>query len=320
MPPPTAVPHFPEAPASPPRLLDRLRATCRVRHYSPRTEEAYAQWVRRFILFQGKRHPIEMGAAEVNALLTHLAVKEHVAASTQNQAFCAILFLYQKVHEVDPGRIAGAVRAQRPQRLPIVLSRAEVRAVLGALEGTPRLVALLLYGAGLRLLDALRLRVQHLDFTRNEVLVRHGKGGKDRRTVLPATAKGELLQRLDRLRPYYERDMRDGVGVSLPEPLDRKYPRAATEWGVVLRVPGPASGDRPAGRTAEAPPPARERDPAGGAGGGAGRRGGPAGYAPRLPACLRHAPAGGRLRHPHGAGIAGPCPRGDDDGLYARAE
>ncbi len=149
-----------------------------MRHYSLRTEESYVAWIRRFILFHGKRHPLEMGAAEINAFLTHLAVEGRVSASTQNQAFSALLFLYLKVLEVDPGRIAGAVRAKRPKRLPVVLSPEEVRRTLAEMEGTCRLIALLLYGAGLRLIECLRLRVQDLDWGRGEILVRHGKGGR----------------------------------------------------------------------------------------------------------------------------------------------
>jgi integrase len=224
--------------ARPPRLLDRLRAACRLRHYSIRTEDAYAGWVTRFILFHGKRHPLDMGAAEVNAFLTDLAVNGRVSASTQNQAFGAILFLYRCVLEVDTGRVAGVVRAKRPKRLPVVLTRDEVRAVLAHLDGVPRLVSLLLYGSGLRLLDALRQRVKDVDFARMELLVRHGKGGKDRMMVLPASAKPGLLQRLDRLRPYYERDARAGWGLSLPEGLcNGNAARApvATETGGLQR-------------------------------------------------------------------------------------
>ncbi len=228
-----------------PRLLDRVRQACRVRHYSLRTEDCYADWVKRFILFHGKRHPLEMGAAEINAFLTHLAVDGRVAASTQNQAFSALLFLYQKVLEVDPGRIAGAVRAERPKRLPVVLTRDEVRAVLGRLDGVPRLVGLLLYGSGLRILDALRLRVHDVDLARMELLIRHGKGGKDRRTMLPGAAKAELLGQLDRTRALYERDRAVGVGVPLPDALDRKYPAAATEWGWYYVFPARQCGTDP---------------------------------------------------------------------------
>lgn len=170
------------APAVPdpnkPRLLDQLHQACRVRHYSRRTEDAYVQWIRRFILFHGKRDPLEMGAVEINAFLTHLAVDGHVSASTQNQAFSALLFLYQKVLEVDPGRIAGVVRTVRPKRLPVVLTREEALSVINQLDGTYRLIVRLLYGSGLRLLECLRLRVKDVDFARNEITVRQGKGDK----------------------------------------------------------------------------------------------------------------------------------------------
>jgi integron integrase len=226
-------------------LLDRVRAALQVRHYSLRTEECYIQWIRRFILFHHKRHPREMGAAEINQFLTHLAVNGHVSASTQNQAFAALLFLYQKVLEVDPGQIAGVVRAVRPKRLPVVLTRAEVGAILGRMTGVPRLVGLLLYGSGLRVLEALRLRTHDVDFTRGELLIRHGKGGKDRRTMLPAAARTELLGQLDRTRALYERDRAAGVGVPLPEALDRKYPSAATEWGWYYLFPARQRGIDP---------------------------------------------------------------------------
>jgi integron integrase len=211
-------------------LLDRVREACRVRHYSIRTEDAYVDWAKRFILFHNKCHPLEMGTAEINAFLTHLAVDAHVAASTQNQAFAALLFLYRSVLQVEPGLIEGVIRAKRPERLPVILARHEVRAVLGGLGGVPRLVSLLLYGAGLRILDALRLRIQDVDFARMELLIRHGKGGKDRRTMVPAAAKADLLAQLDRVRPLFEKDRADRVGVSLPEALAVKYPEAPFEW------------------------------------------------------------------------------------------
>src|SRR5262249_348574 len=206
-----------------PKLLDRLRTACRVRHYSLRTEEAYATWVVRFVRFHRLRHPLEMGAAEVNAFLRHLAVEGHVSASTQNQAFSALLFLYQKVLEVDPGRIEGVIRAKRPQRLPVVLTREEVRRTLGQMEGSYRLIALLLYGAGLRLIECLRLRVQDIDWERGEVLVRHGKGGKDRRTMLPTAAREALAAHLKRVRELHGRDLARGLGrVELPFATERK--------------------------------------------------------------------------------------------------
>jgi integron integrase len=228
--------HPPVPPAAstagqPPKLLDRVRNAIRVRHYSLRTEEAYVAWVRRFILFHGKRHPLEMGAAEINAFLTHLAVEGHVSASTQNQAFSALLFLYQQLLQVDPGQIDGVVRATRPRRLPVVLNRQEVRAVLAALRGVPHLVCLLLYGAGLRLLDALRLRVHDLDWVRNEILVRDGKGHKGRITLLPLAAREALRVQLDEARRVQERDAAEGYGVWLPEALARKYPEAERQWG-----------------------------------------------------------------------------------------
>jgi len=215
----------------PPRLLDRVRAACRLRHYSLRTEEAYVAWIKRFILFHHKRHPLDMGAAEINAFLTDLAVAGHVSASTQNQAFSALLFLYQKVLDVDPGRIAGVVRAVRPKRLPVVLTREEVRRVIAQLDPPFDLIARLLYGSGLRLLECLRLRVKDIDFGRGEITVRQGKGDKDRRTMLPATVRADLSDHLRRVRLQHERDLARGFGsVWLPEALERKYPNAAREW------------------------------------------------------------------------------------------
>jgi integron integrase len=215
----------------PPKLLDRVRAACRVRHYSIRTEDAYVDWVKRFILFHHKRHPLEMGAAQINAFLTHLAVDGHVAASTQNQAFSALLFLYRSVLEVEPGLIEGVIRAQRPKRLPVVLTRSEVRRVLAQLTGTYRLIGQLLYGSGLRLLEGLRLRVKDLDFGQGEILVREGKGNKDRHTLLPEALRDDLCRHLEAVRRLHEEDLAKGFGkVYLPDALDRKLPAAAGEW------------------------------------------------------------------------------------------
>ena len=220
------------SPPGSPRLLDRVRSAVRVRHYSIRTEEAYVAWIRRFILFHNKRHPLEMGAAEINAFLTHLAVEGRVSASTQNQAFSALLFLYAKVLEVEPGRIAGVIRAIRPKRLPVVLTRQEVREVLRRVEEGPRLVCGLLYGAGLRVLEALRLRVKDLDFGRGEITVREGKGDKDRVTMLPAALVEGLRHQLGEARQLHEHDLAQGFGrVCLPGALARKYPTADREWG-----------------------------------------------------------------------------------------
>ncbi|WP_020475816.1 integron integrase [Zavarzinella formosa] len=214
-----------------PRLLDQLREACRVRHYSIRTEEAYHDWARRFILFHGKRHPAGMGVAEINQFLTHLAVEGGVSASTQNQAFSAIMFLYQKVLETNPGAIEGVIRANRPRRLPVVLTQNEVRGVLAGLDGTYRLIGLMLYGTGMQMLECLRLRVKDLDFALNQVMVREGKGNKDRRTMLPQAVHRDLLEHLQRVRELHDEDLRQGLGaVYLPHALERKYPNAAREW------------------------------------------------------------------------------------------
>jgi integron integrase len=219
-----------EQPSSP-KLLDRVRAAIRARHYSLRTEEAYVGWVRRFIVFHHKRHPAEMGEPEINQFLTHLAVAGNVAASTQNQALSAIVFLYQDVLEVDLDRVERVVRAKKPRRLPEVLTREEVRGCLNCMSGTPKIVALLLYGAGLRLLEALRLRVKDIDFTMNQIAVRDGKGQKDRITMLPAAATRLLVDHLLQIRRIHEADLRRGYGrVYLPGALAEKYPSADRQW------------------------------------------------------------------------------------------
>ncbi len=221
-----------DAPRRPPRLLDRVRAAIRVRHYSRRTEEAYVGWIRRYIFFHNKRHPSSMGAEEINVFLTHLAVEGEVASATQSQALSALLFLYRDVLDEDPGWIGDVVRARRPKKLPVVLVREEVRAVLAQMRGTPRLVAALLYGGGLRLLEGLRLRVKDVDFLAGEIVVREGKGAKDRRTMLPAALREPLERQLRAARSTHEGDLAAGFGhVWLPDALDRKYPGAATEWG-----------------------------------------------------------------------------------------
>ncbi len=221
------------SPAGPPkpRLLDRVRVALRTRHYSRRTEEAYVAWIRRYILFHRKRHPAEMGAPEITRFLSSLAVDGKVAASTQNQALSALLFLYRAVLELDLPWLDGVVRAKRPQRLPVVLTREEVRAVLQPLEGVSRLMAHLLYGAGLRLLECCRLRVQDVDFGRNQIVVRTGKGDKDRVTMLPEVLKADLARHLEGVREQHARDLQHGAGwVELPTALGRKYPNAGREW------------------------------------------------------------------------------------------
>ena len=222
--------HLPAAQA--PKLLDRVRDAIRARHYSLRTEEAYVGWVRRFIVFHNKRHPAEMGESEINRFLTHLAVAENVAASTQNQALSAILFLYQAVLEKDLDRIDGVVRAKKPKRLLVVLTRDEVRSLLGRMSGTAKLAALLLYGGGLRLLETLRLRVKDIDFGANQITIRDGKGQKDRVTMLPASAKDSLFNHLEQVRRIHRQDLNQELGrVYLPNALAQKYPNAGREWG-----------------------------------------------------------------------------------------
>jgi integrase len=182
------------------KLLDQVREAIRIRHYSARTEEAYISWIKRFILFHGKRHPLEMGEDEITRFLSALAVHEQVSASTQNQALCALLILYRHVLDRDVGWLQDVIRAKRPQRLPVVLTRPEVKALLGALEGVHWIMASLLDGAGLRLLECLRLRVKDTDFSSHQILVHEGKGNKDRRTMLPAAVKEPLAALPERVR------------------------------------------------------------------------------------------------------------------------
>ena len=214
-----------------PKLLDRVRHAVRARHYSRRTEKAYVHWIKRYIFFHGKRHPAEMGAAEVTAFLTALAVRDRVAASTQNQALNALLFLYREILGIQLPWLDDLVRAKRPQHLPIVLTRDEVRVVLGRLDGVPRLMALLLYGAGLRLLEFCRLRIKDIDFATNQITIRDGKGGTDRMTMVPSVVKADLAKHIDRVRALHQRDLGRGAGwVELPWALARKYPNAGREW------------------------------------------------------------------------------------------
>jgi len=212
-------------------LIQRYREELQTRHYARRTVTTYAQWVRRFLRFHRLRHPREMGSTEVNAFLTHLAVEQRVSPSTQNQALAALLFLFRNLLERDL-ELASVVRARSRQRLPVVLTTEEVRAVLQRLDGIEGLVAGLLYGSGLRLMEAVRLRVQDLDFSRRELTVRDGKGGKDRRTLLPDRVAEQLRSHLETVRTLHRKDLTDGWGrVQLPHALARKYPNAPTEWG-----------------------------------------------------------------------------------------
>ncbi len=215
-----------------PRLLDQVRHVMRVRHYSTRSEQAYVGWIRRFILFHGKRHPSEMGGAEVERFLTSLAVDGNVAAGTQNQALAALLFLYKEVLKQDLPWMDNVVRAKRPRRVPVVLSRAEVHRLLDHLQGREWLMAGLLYGAGLRLLECLRLRVKDVDFEHRSITVRQGKGGKDRHVPLPGRLADALHDQLASARLLHRTDLEAGFGeVHLPHALARKYPHAGREWG-----------------------------------------------------------------------------------------
>lgn len=214
------------------RLLDQVREAIRTRHYSIRTEEAYVRWIREYILFFGKRHPSELGSAEVSAFVSHLAVKRQVAASTQNQALSALLFLYREVLGQAIEWIDDVERARRPRRLPVVLTKSEVRAVLGHLRAEMWLMASLLYGSGLRLMECVRLRVKDIDFARLQIVVREGKGDKDRVTVLSPSLVEPLRRQLERARALHQMDIREGYGrVHLPYSLARKYANAAREWG-----------------------------------------------------------------------------------------
>jgi integron integrase len=219
------------SPTNPPKLLDQVRNKIRLKHYSIRTEQAYTDWVRRFILHFDKKHPREMGAVEVEQFLTYLAVQGRVAASTQNQARCALLFLYREVLEIKLPWLENVEQAKTPKRLPVVLNRDEVQAILSRLTGTQWLITSLLYGTGMRILEGLRLRVQDVDMKRREILIRDGKGFKDRVTMLPASLVATLQAHLIKVRELHETDLAQGFGaVYLPYALDRKYPNAPKEW------------------------------------------------------------------------------------------
>lgn len=220
------------APAKPPRLLDQVSDAIRRRHYSYRTEQSYIHWIKRFIFFSDKRHPKDMGAQEVTAFLSHLARDRDVAAATQNQALAALLFLYKEVLGQALPWLDQIERAKRPARLPTVLSVAEIQRLLGAMEGTKWLMASLLYGAGLRLRECLKLRVKDIDFDYRQILVRDAKGGKDRVTMLPQSVVEPLQRHLIRVKTLHEQDAASGHGdVALPDAIARKYPRAPYEWG-----------------------------------------------------------------------------------------
>jgi integron integrase len=228
------------------RLLDQVRDRIQVLHYSIRTEQSYISWIKRFILFNNKKHPADMGRLEIEAFLTYLAVKRNVAAGTQNQALNAILFLYRQVLNIDLPWLEDVTRAKKPKRLPVVLTVNEINAIFSYLDGVKGLVAQLLYGTGMRLMECLRLRIKDIDFERKEILVRQGKGGKDRVTVLPEKVIDALHLHLERVKTLHTKDIIDGYGcVYMPFALGRKYPNACREWGWQYVFPSSKIGPDP---------------------------------------------------------------------------
>jgi integron integrase len=237
------------------KLLEQVRDLMRLKHYSLRTERCYCDWIERFIRFHRMQHPSQMGEAEVTAFLTHLAREGKVAASTQNQALSALLFLYKGLLKQQIGWLEGVERAKKPARLPVVLTRDEVHKVFHYLEGAPRLMAGLLYGSGLRLMECVRLRVKDVDFGYARITVRDGKGAKDRVTMLPINLAARLERHLGRVRSMHEQDLEEGLGsVFLPDALDRKYPNAALEWGWQYVFPSSRVSVDPRGAGEEAAP------------------------------------------------------------------
>ncbi len=227
-------------PPKPRKLLDRVRDTLRTKHYAIRTEETYVNWIKRFILYHKKTHPAQMNTPEIEAFLTHLAVEKNVAPSTQNQAFSAILFLYQQVLRLELAAPINAVRAKKPQRLPTVMSRAEVKRLMSHLPERYRLPAQLMYGSGLRLMETIRLRLKDIDFEQLTLIVRSGKGNKDRVTILPDSLTYALKIQIEYTKAIHRLDIKKGYGqVYLPHALNRKYPGAGRDWRWQYLFPAP---------------------------------------------------------------------------------
>ena len=230
----------------PKKLIQKIREIVRLKNYSIRTEEAYVSWARRYILFHNKLHPIDMGGPEIEAFLSHLAVDRNVSASTQNQALSALLFLYREVLRIDLDYPINSIRAKRPKRLPTVLTKDEARNVLNLISGKHQLMAKLLYGSGLRLMECIRLRVKDLDFEQHQIIVRDGKGLKDRVTILPESLITPLKRHLRYVKLAHEDDLADGCGsVYLPHALERKYPRAHDQWSWQYAFPAPKRSKDP---------------------------------------------------------------------------
>lgn len=222
----------PQVPNQPPKLLDRIRIAIRLKNYSIRTEEAYVSWVERYVRFHKLRHPQEMGAPEIEAFLAHLVMEGNVAASTQNQALCALLFLYKHVLDKELPAKINVLWAKKPERLPTVLTRQEVWQIIDKLSGVHHLMATLLYGTGMRLMENIRLRVKDVDFGQNLILIRDAKGDKDRITMLPESTRDPLQKQLAWAKTLHDHDLAQGYGmVYLPDALERKYPNANKEWG-----------------------------------------------------------------------------------------
>ncbi|MBK9090678.1 MAG: phage integrase N-terminal SAM-like domain-containing protein [Holophagales bacterium] len=293
----------------------------RAKHYSLRTERAYVDWARRYILFHGKRHPSELGSDHVNRFLTHLAVHGKVAASTQNQALAGLLFLYGEVLKMPLPDTGGLVRAKKPRRIPTVLTREEVYQVLSRLDGPQKIAATLLYGAGLRLLEVLRLRVKDVDFGLGQLVVRDGKGQKDRVTMLPDAARGTLAIHISDVRLLHARDLAEGFGnVWLPDALARKAPGRRHRLELAVGLPRRLALARPALRPRDAPPPQRDRPPARRPQRRRRRRHRQTGQLPHPAPLLRDAPPRGRLRHQDHPGTAWTQRRQHDDDLHSRAQ
>ncbi len=215
-----------------PKLLDRMRDKIRIKHYSIRTERSYLKWAKNYILFHNKRHPKDMGTEEIESFLRHLAVNRKVAASTQNQAFCALIFLYREVLHMDMNDKINICYAKRPETLPVVFTHEEIREILAHMDGIHWIMGHLLYGSGLRLMECLRLRVKDIEFTQNQIVVRQAKGQKDRVTMLPKTIKTPLKIHLEKVKQIHEKDLAEGYGVVyLPYALERKYQKANIMWG-----------------------------------------------------------------------------------------
>jgi integron integrase len=228
------------------RLLGDMRDAIRRKHYSIRTEQAYLGWVKRYILFHGKRHPNEMGEAQIVAFLNHLAVERKVASSTQNQALCALMFLYKQVLGRETLELDQLTWAKRPERLPTVFDRSEIQHLFQHIEGTHKLIAGLLYGSGLRLLEGLRLRIQDIEFERNQIIVRDAKGAKDRVTLLPEALIPPIREQMDSVKRIHAQDLGEGLGeVYLPHALEKKYPNAPREWGWQSKSPDPQAWELP---------------------------------------------------------------------------